>query len=456
MEVQNEIKDIELYTLRTLKTPSVGRTLARWIVGIFLVFLITLFLPWQQNIRGTGQVTAFSPSNRPQTVESTIAGRIASWHVQEGTFVEKGDTILTIGEVKDKYFDPDLLQRLEEQIASKEQSIQAKKQKVAALSNQIQALEDALVIKLEQARNKLKQARYKLISDSVNFEAEKVRFNNFKNQYERNTRLYEAGNIALTKYQEIESKFQESNMKVVAAENKFLESQTELINARVNIAGVRAEYSDKISKAESDKNATLSEQYEAEADISKMRNEYVNVQVRKDQYQIVAPQTGVVVKALQAGIGETIKEGEAVSTILPRSSDIAVEMYVDAMDVPLISKGRNVRIQFDGWPSLQFSGWPSVSVGTFGGEVTVIDYVNSAQGKFRLLITPDPAEEPWPDQLRLGSGTKGWVMLDSVPVWYEIWRQLNGFPPSLYEKPGEESVGKGNADTVKTLKKAVK
>jgi hypothetical protein len=35
----------------------------------------------------------------------------------------------------------------------------------------------------------------------------------------------------------------------------------------------------------------------------------------------------------------------------------------------------------------------------------------------------------------MGSGTKGWVMLDNVAVWYEIWRQLNGFPASLYEAP---------------------
>ena len=118
--------------------------------------------------------------------------------------------------------------------------------------------------------------------------------------------------------------------------------------------------------------------------------------------------------------------------------DVAVEMHVKAMDVPLLSKGRKVRIEFDGWPALQFSGWPSVSVGTFGGEVQVIDYVNTKPGEFRILVTPDKSDEKWPEQLRVGSGIKGWVMLDDVPVWYEIWRQLNGFPPSLYEAPLDE------------------
>ena len=111
---------------------------------------------------------------------------------------------------------------------------------------------------------------------------------------------------------------------------------------------------------------------------------------------------------------------------------MAVEMYVQAMDIPLISPGKKVRIQFDGWPALQFSGWPNVSVGTFGGIVQVIDRVDSGKGKFRILVKPDPDETAWPEQLRMGSGIKGWVMLNNVPIWYEMWRQLNGFPPSLY------------------------
>ena len=29
----------------------------------------------------------------------------------------------------------------------------------------------------------------------------------------------------------------------------------------------------------------------------------------------------------------------------------------------------------------------------------------------------------------MGSGVYGWALLDDVPVWYELWRQINGFPP---------------------------
>lgn len=438
--IKTIISEHQLYTLKTLKTPSAGRQLAKILMGVGAVFFVMLFVPWQQNIRGTGQITAFMPGNRPQSVESAIAGRISDWKIREGQFVNKGDTILTLSEVKADYFNPELLMRLEEQVEGKRSSIESKKSKADALRKQISALQQALEVKYEQAENKLLQTELKLVSDSVDFEAEKVRFNNFRNQYERNKSLYEAGNIALTKFQDIESKFQEARMKVVSSENKYLQTKAELINARINLAGVQAEYQDKISKAESDLSQTLAELYEAEAALAKLRNEFANMEIRNEQYQVVAPQSGYVVRAVRVGIGETIKEGDAVVTIAPDNPDMSVEMYVRAMDVPLISKGRKVRIEFDGWPALQFSGWPSVSVGTFGGVVQVIDYVNTKNGMFRILVTPDPEDEPWPEQLRIGSGTKGWVMLDNVPVWYEIWRQLNGFPPSLYEAPLDQQL----------------
>ncbi|MCX8489439.1 MAG: HlyD family efflux transporter periplasmic adaptor subunit [Cyclobacteriaceae bacterium] len=405
--VQNEMPQEKLYALRSLDTPMAGKILAKWIAGIFVLFFVTLFLPWQQNIRGSGKVTALSTSNRPQTIETTIAGRIQVWKIKEGHFVNRLDTIAIISEVKEKYFDPQMLFRLQQVITAKEQSLISKKQKAKALQRQIGALEDGMRTKIEQSKAKL--------------EAETVRFNNFKSQYERNQKLFEAGNIPLTKFQDIEYKYQSS--------------EADFVNARIEIERVQAEYLDKINKAESDLNNTIAEQYDTQGDIAKMRNELSNMEIRAQQYFILAPQAGFVVKATQAGIGETIKEGDPVCTIMPQSTDVAVEMHVRAMDVPLISKGRRVRIEFDGFPALQFSGWPSISVGTFGGTVEVIDYVNTKPGEFRILVIPDPGDTKWPKQIRVGSGIKGWVMLDDVKVWYELWRQLNGFPPSLYAEP---------------------
>jgi multidrug resistance efflux pump len=405
--VEKMMPQDRLYSLRSLDTPMAGKLLARWLMGIGLIFLIVLFLPWQQNIRGNGKVTALDPSNRPQTVETAIPGRIQKWNVREGQYVNKGDTLVVLSEIKDKFFDPNLLLRLREQINAKTSSLSSKNQKAKALQRQIDALREAMQNKIDQSKAKL--------------EAERVRYQNAENQFQRNKKLYEAGNIPLTKFQDIEYKFQGA--------------KADFENANIELTRVEAEYLDKISKAESDLSNTLAEIFDAEGEIAKLKNEYANMQIRNEQYQVIAPQSGVVVKALKAGIGETIKEQEAVCTIMPDAQDLAVEMYVKAMDVPLIAKGRKVRVMFDGWPAIQFSGWPSVSVGTFGGQVEVIDFVNSRPGEFRILVIPDKTEESWPKQLRMGSGTKGWVMLNDVPVWFEIWRQLNGFPATLYEEP---------------------
>ncbi|MFY0606369.1 MAG: HlyD family efflux transporter periplasmic adaptor subunit [Cyclobacteriaceae bacterium] len=436
------VDESQLYSLRTLKTPGMGRLLAKVLVVIISIFLLSLFLPWQQNIRGTGTVTALSPENRPQTVESAIAGRIVNWKISEGQYVSKGDTILLLSEVKDKYFDPNLLMRLQEQIAAKEGGIEAKLEKRRALERQITALRSGQRIKLQQVRNKLTQMELKLQSDSMYYESIKIAFDNAESVFERNRTRYEAGNIPLTKFQDLESKFQEGRSKLVSAENKWLQSKAELINAQVNIAGTEAEYQDKISKAQSDLNATLADLYDAEGSLSKMRNEFSNMEIRNAQYQLIAPQSGYIVRALKAGIGETIKEGEAVATIMPETNDKAGEMYIKAMDLPFITTGRKVRIEFDGWPALQFSGWPNVSVGTFGGVVRVIDRVESKPGAFRILVTPDPDAEEWPENIRMGSGIKGWVMLNDVPIWFELWRQLNGFPPSIYDSSEVKKVEK--------------
>ncbi len=443
--IDNLLADKQLYSLKTLKTPNLAIYLARVILVVFSLAVLSLFLPWQQNINGIGKVTALNPANRPQTLQSAIPGRIVKWFVPEGSLVQKGDSIIQITEVKDKYFDPELLTRMSEQIVAKESSLLAKELKRDAYKNQIIALRESLEAKLTQGRNKVTQGILKIQSDSIAFEAEKISYANAKNIFERNKRRFENGNITLTKFQELETKFNAGKAKVLEKENKYLQTQADLTIARTNLSAIQADYAEKISKATSDLQATLSEINETQGSIAKLKNEYANVSIRRDQYTLVAPQTGYLVKALKAGIGENIKEGEAIATIMPHQADLAVEMFVRPMDVPLISEGRKVRIEFDGWPALQFSGWPAVSVGTFGGLVQVVDRVNNGNGTFRVLVKPDPEDEPWPEQLRLGSGTKGWVMLDNVSVWYEIWRQLNGFPPSLYEEPGNEESVKGKA-----------
>jgi multidrug efflux pump subunit AcrA (membrane-fusion protein) len=212
-----------------------------------------------------------------------------------------------------------------------------------------------------------------------------------------------------------------------------LASKNELINARVEVNRIGAEYAEKASKSKSDQYTALSSQFDTEAQVNKLKNQHTNYKIRNGLYYITAPQNGYVNRALKSGIGETIKEGTELVSITPADYDIAVETYVNPTDLPLIHKGEKVRVWFDGWPTIVFSGWPNMSYGTFGGRIVAIDKFISPNGKFRILIAPDKAEQAWPQQISIGSGVQMLALLDNVPVWFEIWRTLNGFPPNYYQ-----------------------
>jgi len=168
----------------------------------------------------------------------------------------------------------------------------------------------------------------------------------------------------------------------------------------------------------------------------------VNYQIRNGMYYIKAPQDGYVNRAIQSGIGETIKEGTQIVSIMPAKYDIAVETFVSPTDLPLIHKGEKVRVWFDGWPTVVFSGWPNMSYGTFGGRIVAVENFISQNGKFRVLIAPDKDEEPWPKQVSIGSGAQTLALLENVPIWFEIWRKLNGFPPNYYQPKSETTKDK--------------
>ncbi|MER2997605.1 HlyD family secretion protein [Pontibacter populi] len=423
----NNAEEAYMEASRHLQTPKLTRVLSYWITGILLLLIMTLFLPWTQNISSQGNLTALSPADRPQTIEATIAGRIEEWHIQEGQFVKKGDTIVSLSEVKEKYLDPNLLERIGEQVDAKKGAAEATAQKVKSMQEQIAALRQGLILSLQKGRNKVEQNRLKVQSDSMDLVAQRTELAIASAQFERQENLYKQGLKSLTELETRRLKLQEAQAKLLSMENKLASGRAELQNSRTELSSLQAEYSDKIAKAEAELNATQSYLYGTQAEVSKLQSDYSSTEVRSQYYHITAPQNGYVVRTLKAGIGETIKENEAVATIMPDNPKLAAELYVNAIDLPLLSQGDEVRLQFEGWPTVVFSGWPGVSYGTFAGKVAVIDNAGT-NGKYRLLVVPDTAKEPWPDALRVGSGVQGWAMLETVPVWYEIWRQLNGFP----------------------------
>ncbi len=390
---------------------------SRIVLALGIALVLALFLPWQQNVQGKGSVTALRPQDRPQVVPTVIAGRIEGWHVAEGQYVTKGTLLVEISEVKEAYLDPNTLQRYREQRDAKQSAVAAKRAKVEALGRQVQALQQSRDFGIAKARTKV--ALYEAAVSAATTDSLVA-----DRQLQRNQQLFDEGLKSRTDLEGYLTKAQ-------AASAKLVEKRQELAGARVELDGVVAEYDEKIAKATSDLNATRAEIGEGVGEVSKLENQVAALEIRNGMYRIVAPQDGFVVRAQRAGIGEQLKEGDPVVTIMPADPQQAVELYVRPMDVPLLRTGRKVRLQFDGWPALQFSGWPSVAVGTFGGQIAAIDLTASADGSYRILVVPDAEDEPWPRQVRVGSGVLGWAMLDTVRVWFELWRQLNGFPPSV-------------------------
>ena len=442
-ENNNITENIEKYsTVKNLSNRPHYKILNKIILGVSILGLIILFLPWTQNISGSGAVTTLKPDQRPQTVQTAIAGRIEKWFVKEGDFVQKGDTILFISEIKEDYLDPQLLQLTKNQVEAKKMSVESYNGKVTSLSSQIQAIENERKLKLQQANNKIRQGDLKVMSDSMDLVAVHTQVKIANTQYNRSLTLNKEGLKPLTDVEEKRLKLQEVDAKVITQENKFIASKNELLNAKVEVNRISAEYAEKDSKARSDQFTALSNQYDTKAQVNKLQNQYANYKIRNGMYYIKAPQSGYVNRALQSGIGETIKEGTQIVSIMPSKYDIAVETYVSPTDYPLVHKGEKVRVWFDGWPTIVFSGWPNISYGTFGGKIVAVETLISDNGKFRVLIAPDEDEEAWPKQISMGSGAQTLALLDNVPVWFELWRTLNGFPPNYYLPKGETQKNK--------------
>jgi adhesin transport system membrane fusion protein len=410
-----------------------SRQLTRWLIAALLIGIVFMFLPWTQNIQSKGKVTTLSPEHRPQVIPSAIDGRIEKWYVAEGQLVKAGDTIVQISEIKTDYFDPALVDRTELQVQAKEGSISSYGMKVNALQNQIEAYRSEWEFKQKQLANKIQQGQFKITSDSIELERARIDFDIAVRQLNRTKELFDQGIKSRTEWEDKQVKVQETQAKLGSAENKLLSSRNDLMNSKLELSTALYDFNQKLAKAESDKYSTLSSKYDAEANVSKLRIEVANYERRSSLHFITAPQDCYITKALITGIGETVKEGEGIVDIMPANFELAVEIFVKPIDLPLISKGRQVNFLFDGWPALVFSGWPGLSFGFYQGMVVAVDNNISPNGKYRVLVSPAPTARPWPEALRPGSGAEGIALLDNVPLWFELWRRLNGFPPNFYD-----------------------
>ncbi|MEC5394845.1 HlyD family secretion protein [Bergeyella sp. RCAD1439] len=408
-------------------------SIKRWFWFALGALLLILFLPWTQNIKTKGQITTLHQDQRPQALNSPIPGKITRWYVKNGDQVKKGDTLLQISEIKEDYMDPLLVERTEQQVEAKKHMREYYSSKISTADHQVQALNEAKKLKLSQLENKLTQLQSKLKAEQSELEAASNELKLAKDQYDRQNKMYEEGLVSLTQLQQRSVAYQNANAKKTHAENKITVTRQDLLNTRLEQNTVLQEYAEKVSKIEGEKFASLSSVAGSEGEIAKLQNQVANYKVRQGLYHLIASQDGQIVNISKSGLGEIVKEGENIATIVPDKAQYVSEIYIKPVDLPLVKPGQKVVFTFDGYPAIVFSGWPSASHGTFAGKVLAVENNISANGLFKAIVVEEPTHKPWPKSIKIGTATQGIALLNDVPIWYEIWRNINGFPPNYYD-----------------------
>jgi len=450
---------VELAALELAGKRRVTRRFGRIMLLLLLIAPIVLALvPWQQNLAGVGRVIEYDPKHRPMPLQARTSGTVLRWHVREGQKVKVGDPIVDLADN-----DPDILARLQEELEAIQRKQQAATRKRDQFSLQIESAEQARLASMQVADDEIAAALQDVIvaEQAATVAEEKLKL-------AKVARTMWEGLVAdrIGAGFELEKARQQHNVAIadVTAKKAAIDAVKAKVRAKRS-ARVRVARSEevKVQDAMAKRDTAAGEIATAEGSIPKLRRNLA----RQRQQQLTAPIDGYVQNLTANGQGGGfVKQGQTVAMLVPESNQIAVELYIDGNDITFIEVGRHVRLQFEGWPAVQWVGWPSAAVGTFGGKVAFIDRYDGGLGKFRIMVLPDerafagpegafvdwlrsmltsgnpkPEHNPhaWPgdEYLRQGVRAKGWVVLDRVSLGYEIWRQLNGFPPTIERADGK-------------------
>lgn len=393
------------------------------LAGLFVAGpLLLLFIPWTQNVRGQGRVIAYAPLERQQTVEAPIDGRIVEWWVQEGSRVEAGDRLVRISDI-----DPSLVSRLERERSAADSKVTAYREKARSYEQQVLNLEATRDLSIAVAELKIETASQKVQSSRQKLAAAQAKLRAAEAQFVRQQNLLEEGIVSRRQFEVAERDVEVARSDVNAAEAMLQADRNDQAASEQELEKVRADANAKIDSSRAALHEASGQFEDANGSLARIETKLS----RQSSQLVTAPRAGTVFRLSANEGGEIVKAGDALMVLVPETSNRAVELWMDGNDAPLISEGDSVRLQFEGWPAVQFAGWPAVAVGTFGGEVALVDATDDGKGRFRIVVTQDNSNEPWPHAqfLRQGVRAKGWILLNEVTFGYELWRQLNGFPP---------------------------
>lgn len=382
------------------------------------LMIALLYTPWQQSISGSGRVVALTPVERQQTVSAPVDGRVLKWHVVEGTRVNEGDLIV---EISDN--DPGMIDRLRSELT-------AAREREQSLTDRVAGLQASRENALAAAESRIGMAAERLSAAERGLEAAQATLVAARLNYDRQEQLHKRG---LTATRNVELGRMEHDRAAAEVER----SKNTLNAAREDHKATMADR----QKVENDYRALLEDGKASRASATGAVRPIETRLARQTTQEIRAPRDGVILRLLAQPGSELLKAGEPLAVLVPDTSQTVVELWINGNDMPLLHVKDKVRLQFEGWPAIQFVGWPSVAVGTFGGEVTLLDATDDGTGRFRILVKPDPQDEPWPEAryLRQGVRANGWVLLQQVKLGFELWRRFNGFPPTTTkQEPGAE------------------
>ncbi|TWU33403.1 HlyD family secretion protein [Novipirellula artificiosorum] len=417
-------------------------------VMLVVAIVAMVFAPWRQTARGVGTVVALDPQDRPQPVLSPAKGVVSYVKpgLREGSYVEKGELLLRLTP-----FAEGAVLQLDTQIAMIESKISAA-ESMLAVAEQATELQQSSGESLTRSLNQDYQAANKKWDQAKNeVIALQAELTDKRNQLRIAEEVASRGLVSreelFSKRQTVEAQ----QAKVLKAEGAVEEAYATLMSKEEEIESKKRDIDIKNRSANQKVLENLQKLRTTEKELIDLENK----RAEYDRLDVQAPRAGFIQQWFGLEGSDTIKEGDQLFVIVPDTTDLAVEMRISGNDLPLIHEGDRVRIQFEGWPAVQFVGWPSVAIGTFGGKVNRVFPTDDGKGNFRVVVTPDLGEEGekgWPDDryLRQGVRANGWVLLKQVPLGYEIWRQLNGFPPTIADKEPEKS--KDKAGTVKMPK----
>ncbi len=398
---------------------------------MFIVFAaIVCFVPWTQTITVQGTLSAYSPKERPQEIHAQINGSIRAWHVNEGVTVKKGDLVLDLDDVNPQFMAQDLLQRLEQSREALELRRQAALDRANILAERLKEMTALTKAATTSAKARVTEARHKAQSAEQDVAVVMIAKETATLNLDR-SRLLEAEGLLSRRELELAIQAATAAMAdVKAAQASLREAQQARLALGHNRERIDAELVQRLLDARTQRASALGEAAKASEDVAKLELTRSNAIQRRVASRVVAPLDGTVVRMTRIGPGEIVHPGDLLITIVPLNATPAVEMWANAIDAPLLKPGRSVRLLFHGVPAIPLPAWPELMAGTYDGKVQVVDQSASTNGQFRLWVVPKTERRSWPPSLQVRQGTQvmGWVILNRVPLWYEIWRRVNLFP----------------------------